>query len=128
MIVVASAFSSTAPVAFAAQSSTIFVNTVADLYTAVNDPTNAGATVVLAAGTYMLSADQPNGGRLDLQFDMSLVGIEGNSGAVTIDASALPPLSFGFTIGRTGIIRAGARHQRHRMAHRPRQPRRRCGD
>ena len=107
MIILATAFSSAARVAFASQSSTIFVGTVADLYTAVNDPTHAGATVVLAAGTYTLSKDQPNGGRLDLQFDMSLVGIEGDPGAVTIDASALPPSSFNFTIGRTGIIRTG---------------------
>jgi hypothetical protein len=109
MIVLATAFSSTAPVAVAAQSSTIFVSTVAGLYTAVNDPANAGATIVLAAGTYTLSAaNQPDHrGRLDLQLDMSLVGVEGDAGAVTIDASALLPSSFNFTIGRTGIIKTG---------------------
>ncbi len=109
VIILATAFSSAAPVAFAAQSSTIFVATVAELYTAVNDPTNAGATVVLAAGTYTLSAAISPGtkGLLDLQFDMSLAGIEGDAGAVTIDASALPPSSFTFKIGRTGIIRTG---------------------
>ena len=107
MIVLATAFTSTAPVALAAQRSTIFVSTVAELYTAVNEPTNAAATIMLAPGTYTLSASQPNAGRLDLQLDMSLVGLEGDAGAVTIDASALPQSSFNFTIGRTGIIRTG---------------------
>jgi hypothetical protein len=107
MIVLATAFTSTAPVAFAAQNPTIFVSTMADLSTAVNDPSHAGATVILAPGTYTLLASEPNAGRLDLQLDMSLVGLEGDAGAVTIDASALPQSSFNFTIGRTGIIRTG---------------------
>jgi hypothetical protein len=107
IIALATAFASAAPAESAAQSSTIFVANVADLYTAVNEPTNAGATIVLAAGTYTLSASQPNGGRLDLQLDMSLVGVENDAGAVIIDASALPQMSFNFTIGRTGIIRTG---------------------
>ena len=80
---------------------------VEQLYTAVNDGRNAGVTIVLAPGVYLLSADRPNGGRLDLQLDMSLVGWEGDLSAVTIDGSALTPLSFAFTVGRTGIIRTG---------------------
>src|SRR5262249_45241689 len=107
MIALATAFTSAAPAESAAQSSTIFVSTVAQLYEAVNDATNAGATIVLAAGTYTLSAGQPNGGRLDLQLDMSLVGVENDAGAATIDASTLLQSSFNFKIGRTGIIRTG---------------------
>jgi hypothetical protein len=100
---------------------TVFVSNVAQLYEAVNDPTNAGATVVLAPGVYVLSArdetgnPRPNGGRLDLQLDMSLHGVEGDHAAVLIDANRrdqfgnrlLPQSSFGFTVGRTGIIRTG---------------------
>ena len=86
---------------------------VEQLYTAVNDGRNAGATIVLAPGVYLLSATNEAGeerrqrGRLDLQLDMSLVGWEGDLGAVTIDGSALPQSSFAFTVGRTGIIRTG---------------------
>ena len=64
---------------------------------------------MLAAGTYTLSAtaSPSTGGRLDLQLDMSLVGVEHDAGAVIIDASMLPQPTFIFTIGRTGIIRTG---------------------
>jgi hypothetical protein len=87
----------------------VYVADVQHLYAAVNDDRNAGATVLLAPGVYVLSAeaDPQNGGRLDLQLDMSLVGVEGDLRAVTIDASALPQSSFAFTVGRTGIIRTG---------------------
>ena len=85
---------------------TIVVSNVDELYTAVNDPANAGAAVVLAPGRYRLS---PNRGRLELQTDMSLYGVVGNREAVLIDASELVPSSFtdGISFGRTGIIRAG---------------------
>src|SRR5262249_40775362 len=45
--------------------------------------------------------------RRDLQLDMSLVGVENDAGAATIDASTLLQSSFNFKIGRTGIIRTG---------------------
>jgi hypothetical protein len=53
---------------------------VEGLYAAVNNPANAGAIVVLASGTYTLTAKdannqaRPNGGRLILQSGMALVG------------------------------------------------------
>lgn len=84
----------------AANLTTIVVSDVEQLYTAVNNPANTGAVIVLSAGVYSLSATdprgvlRPNGGRLDLQLDMSLVGVDGDRGAVTIDPSALPRSSF----------------------------------
>lgn len=59
------------------------ISNVDALYGAVNDPANAGATLVLAPGTYVLSATdtsnaaRPNGGRIELQPNMSIVGVEG---------------------------------------------------
>ena len=56
------------------------VSNVEDLYTAVKNPANAGATLVLAPGSYTLTAKdasnqpRPNGGRLVLQSGMGLVG------------------------------------------------------
>lgn len=58
----------------------INVNNVEGLYTAVNNPVNTGAIVVLASGTYTLTAKdpnnqpRPNGGQLVLQSGMALVG------------------------------------------------------
>jgi hypothetical protein len=92
---------------FARHNSTIVVSTVDELYTAVNDPANAGIAVVLASGRYVLSAKRPNGGRLELQTDMSLVGAEGDPTNVTIDASLLPASSFTVPFGRTGPVRIG---------------------
>ena len=81
---------------------------VEQLYAAVNAPANVGATVVLAPGFYILSANHPTGGRLELQQDMSLYGVAGDRAAVVIDAGALPISSFAFPpFGRTGVIRAG---------------------
>jgi hypothetical protein len=57
---------------------TIAVSNLEELYGAVNNVANAGATLVLAPGTYMLSASDPNGtprpkgGRIELQPDMAL--------------------------------------------------------
>src|SRR5215203_94262 len=86
----------------------VFVSNLDELYAAVNDPGNAGSEVVLAAGTYVLNASYPNGGRLELQPDMILRGQAGNSDAVFIDASSLPSASFVLTVGgRTGAIRMG---------------------
>ena len=50
----------------------IYVSSIAGLYAAVNDPDNAGNLIILAPGTYVLNAAFPNGGRLELQDDMSL--------------------------------------------------------
>jgi len=91
----------------------IYVATVRDLYTATNDPSNSGKQVSLSAGTYVLDASFPNGGRIELQRDMSLQGQPGDPGQVIIDASALPANSFllpvtSFPSGlRTGLIRIG---------------------
>ena len=90
------------------QEKKIYVSTVNELYAAVNDPGNAGATVILSPGQYVLDAAYPNLGRLELQEDMSLQGQPGNTAAVLIDESALPGNSFRITpTVSTGGIRAG---------------------
>ena len=92
---------------------TVNVATVEELYSAVNNPANAGNQIVLAAGVYMLSvndsggAARPNGGRLELQENMSLRGVAGNRGAVIIDAINLPASSYTTPITNTGAIRIG---------------------
>jgi hypothetical protein len=91
----------------------LHVSTVEELYAAVNEVANAGAAIVLAPGTYVLSATNAggtarvNGGRLELQPDMSLYGLTGDRSAVVIDARALPTISFNVSFGRTGPIRIG---------------------
>jgi hypothetical protein len=89
------------------------VANVEQLYAAVNDVANAGNDIVLAPGTYVLSATtgsgaaRPNGGRLELQLNMSLYGVTGDRSAVVIDASALPASAFNVSFGRTAPIRIG---------------------
>jgi hypothetical protein len=79
---------------------TLTVTDVEQLYAAVNNPENAGSDILLAPGTYVLSAvdgtgaPRPNGGRIELQQDMSLYGDAGDRSAVVIDAGALPASSF----------------------------------
>lgn len=96
----------------------IKVSTVEQLYRAVNDPANAGATLELKPGTYVLTADgpdglpRPNGGRLELQKDMSIRGRAGDRTAVTIDAWNLPATSFpqnvnGLNLGPNAAVRLG---------------------
>jgi hypothetical protein len=74
----------------------INISNIEELYLAVNDAANDGATLVLAPGTYVLTANapggpaRPNGGRLDLQKNMSLIGTQGDQDAVKIDSSQLP--------------------------------------
>ncbi len=91
----------------------VYVTDVEQLYAAVDDSANVGATVVLAAGIYQLSATDPAGtnrtnlGRLELQRDMSLYGVAGDRAAVVIDAGALLQTSFTMPFGRTGVIRTG---------------------
>ena len=98
---------------------TIPVTNVEELYAAVNDPAHAGATVVLSPGTYVLSArdpfdaPRPNAGRLHLQRDMSLTGVEGDRGAVVISAIDLPQSSFptnGIPAGPNAAVRMGLGH------------------
>jgi hypothetical protein len=92
---------------------TVRVSDVEQLYAAVNDPANEGATIVLAPGTYVLSAqtpegiDRPNAGRLELQPDMSLSGKRGDRSAVVIDMSRLPAASFNAPLGKTSALRVG---------------------
>jgi hypothetical protein len=91
----------------------VHVADVEHLYTVVNDPANEGAAIVLAEGTYALSATdaagvaRPNAGRLELQRDMSLYGVAHHRSAVVIDATGLPPSSFTAPFGRTAPIRIG---------------------
>lgn len=75
----------------------IYISNLDELYAAVNNPDNAGTDVILAPGTYILSAAYPNGGRLELQTDMSLRGQPGQIDAVLIDQSTLPNASFRLT-------------------------------
>jgi hypothetical protein len=84
----------------AASAQIIPVANLEELYAAVNDAANAGVTLTLARGVYMLSATDPfgagraNGGRLDLQENMSLIGVDGDRSAVIIDAVNLPASSY----------------------------------
>jgi hypothetical protein len=90
------------------------VSSVDELYNAVNNAANAGSKIVLAPGNYILDPHYPNAGRIELQFDMALMGQRGHADQVIIDASALPGTSFLLpprpafpTPGRTGAIRMG---------------------
>lgn len=91
----------------------VHVSSVEQLYAAVNNAANAGATVQLAAGIYVLSAknpsgaNRPNAGRLELQQGMSIVGVADDRAAAVIDAASLPSSSFPTSFGRTGVIRIG---------------------
>ncbi|HEX6573383.1 MAG TPA: hypothetical protein VF042_00310 [Gemmatimonadaceae bacterium] len=92
---------------------TLSVTTVDQLYAAVNNPANVATDVLLAPGTYRLSATdgngaaRPNGGRLELQQDMSLYGDASDRSAVVIDAGSLPAASFNVSFGRTAAVRIG---------------------
>ena len=93
----------------------LYVANVEQLYAEVNNPENEGAVITLAPGSYVLSATnaggvaRPNGGRLEMQLDMSLYGVTGDRSAVVIDAGGLPASSFskGVSFGRTGAVRIG---------------------
>ena len=87
----------------------IHVNDLDGLYQAVNSTANAGATIELQPGIYSLEDNgiRPNGGRLDLQRDMSLIGVTGNPTAI-IDVTNLTLSSYSLTPDlRTGAIRTG---------------------
>ena len=90
----------------------ININTVTELYKAVNDINNAGKKIVLAAGSYQLNPNDPNvgpnAGRLELQEDMELEGQPGHPELVIIDESQLPIGSFDVPpFFKTGGIRVG---------------------
>lgn len=102
-----------------AMAQVIPVSDVESLYSEVNNPANAGATLVLAPGAYHLSAvdpgnvARPKGGRIELQPDMSLKGVEGDQAAVIISAYDLPASSFpanGVIAGPNAAIRMGLGH------------------
>lgn len=98
---------------FAATARVVRVADVEALYIAVNDPGNAGATIALSRGSYPLTANdplgvpRPKGGRIELQPDMSLVGVAGDRSAVVIDAFDLPASSFPQTTGPNAAVRMG---------------------
>jgi hypothetical protein len=93
------------PAAAASARATVYVASTTQLYAAVNDTANAGALVVVAPGHYALDPSQPNGGRLELQTDMGLEGVQDDPGAVVIDAFALTSYRIGQFF--TGPIRIG---------------------
>lgn len=104
-----------------AMAQVIQISNVEALYSAVNNPANAGATLVLAPGTYMLTptdpygAPRPKGGRIEFQMDMSLMGVEADRDAVVISAVNLPASSFptttnGLATGPNAAIRMGLGH------------------
>jgi hypothetical protein len=104
----------TSPIAAVAK--VIPISDIDALYAAVNNLANVGATLVLRPGTYVLSATdssnvvRPNGGRIELQPNMSIMGVEGDREAVVIDASGLPASSFPQTNGPNAAIRMGLGH------------------
>jgi len=111
--VVAAALAATAP---APTGSVIEVSDVEQLYDAVNEPANAGATIVVAPGRYVLTkvkpgdGPRPNGGRLELQTDMSITGVSGHPEDVVIDSSDPvngPAFALGGNLGNGGTIRIG---------------------
>ena len=59
--------------ALTAASPTVFVTNVAELYMAVNDSGKAGVVVALAPGLYAHDPSYANGGRLELQPDMTFL-------------------------------------------------------
>jgi hypothetical protein len=90
------------------------VSSLQQFYDAVNDPGNAGSRIVLAPGTYVLSPDYPNAGRVELQHNMELSGQPGHPELVIIDGSLLPGSSFLLPtlltfpgMRRTGVVRMG---------------------
>ena len=93
--------------------SVVQVTNVEELYREVNTTTNVGVTIELQPGLYVLSVNDPNnvaranGGRLDLQPDMNLVGVIGDQSAVTIDTQQLPAQSFALGMFRGASIRVG---------------------
>jgi hypothetical protein len=93
-----------------AYGATIPVTNETELYDAVSNPLNAGATLVLAPRVYKLDSMRVNKGRLELQNDMSLRGVSANAAAVVIDASELQASSYDLDSLQTGAVRVGRGH------------------
>ena len=92
----------------------VHVSNLHELYGAISDPANEGKQIVLAPGTYLLSPDYPNAGRIEFQHDMELLGQPGHPELVIIDGSLLPASSFSLPtlltfpgVRRTGVVRMG---------------------
>lgn len=113
LAVMTASTSARADVVLGVAATVLSVADVEQLYAAVNDPANEGAAITLAPGTYVLSVNdaagiaRSNGGRLELQRDMSLYGVTGDRSAVVIDATGLPASSFNVPFGRTSPVRIG---------------------
>jgi hypothetical protein len=92
-------------------STRVEVSNIDELYAAVNNANHEGALIMISPGTYVLNANYPNGGRIELQKNMTLQGQPGHAESVIIDASQLPGSSFipslNFPAPRTGAIRMG---------------------
>ncbi len=90
----------TVSLARSAISQEIHVSNVEELYDEVNEIGNAGATIVLEEALYVLTPvdpngnPRPNGGRLELQEDMTLTGHAFHTDWAVIDASQLPASSY----------------------------------
>ncbi len=90
----------------------IEVSDVEALYDAVDNPSNAGKTIVLKPGSYVLSRhrgtlERLNKGRLELQQDMSLRGSDDPSNCVLETSPNDLPIFDVITGARSGMIRAG---------------------
>ncbi|MEQ1641907.1 MAG: hypothetical protein ABL959_00515 [Pyrinomonadaceae bacterium] len=114
LFVVIIATSSAAHVIAKDRAPEVEVGNVEQLYAAVNSTSNVGAILNLAPGVYLLSASapggaaRPNGGRIELQENMSINGISGDRTQVIIDAINLPASSYtGTGVPLTGAIRMG---------------------
>jgi hypothetical protein len=94
----------------------VVVKNVTQLYAAVNNVNNAGKTIVLKEGTYVLTRhfpfpkqlpdERPHQGRLELQRDMSLFGAAGSLCVLKTSPTDLP--EFNVVPGaRSGMIRTG---------------------
>jgi hypothetical protein len=69
----------------------------------------------MLSATDSKGAQLPNGGRIQLQMDMSIVGVEGDRDSVVINASGLPASSFpqtvnGVATGPNAAVRMGLGH------------------
>ena len=102
----------------AAVTNKVYVSSIGELYEKVNDPANVGKTIVLAPivvppWKYSLSIkdpngqDYPNGGRLELLRNMSLIGNPDHPEDVIIDVTGLTAASLAFTPVATAPIRIG---------------------
>ncbi|WP_395407227.1 hypothetical protein ACHMW6_11510 [Pseudoduganella sp. UC29_106] len=100
----------------AALAQTIPIGDIEELYSNVNNPANAGATLLLAPGRYVLTTTDPSnvarpkGGRIEFQPNMSIMGVEGDRTQVVIDAIKLPRTSFPNADGPNAAVRMGLGH------------------